>query len=591
MQPPPLQTPMFYEDGVTLSAPWQHWFTLLVTGALGGTTSNKLFYITDYGAVDGGASALGIQAAVDAAKAAGGGCVYTPRGRYLVSSEILLNYGSNFVFGQGVSFDGDGVDCAEWIWDGADTRVAAAPGTATKSVLKITANTAFIQGLSIKGFSIGPSITPYKVNFVHGLTIENAADVCFDLWIHGMDRNLVLNGVLSSRFDGQLTDGNYGGYAYNTASSLSSCNANFFNIVLGGNAYGGFDYINGGAIFTGNCENNGYLAGANAYGVHQRRFDYTDATYPQLGAAGVAIDASKMYFEGNGSTAPGVADLWITSELDESIVINLDGFTVNRLGTGHPLHAMGGGWCKNNVLIEQNGPGTGDIVVLNVERTSFRNYLGYTPDVANKYIDITSTSGSARSVTVGKNFYQDGIEVPDFHALSQPVWQSSFFGALNVNQFTTPYRGALLYKTSDQNIATAIGTDVTWDAADDDTEGFYDAGDPTKLTVPVGSGVRKVRVGVGIEWDNAGAGSGIRTVNIRKNGGAFIGQMQLGAGVGASVLPSGESGWTPVLVVAEGDYFEVRVTQSSGITIPVIAGGAGGNPTWFAIEAVRGGNS
>jgi hypothetical protein len=183
------------------------------------------------------------------------------------------------------------------------------------------------------------------------------------------------------------------------------------------------------------------------------------------------------------------------------------------------------------------------------------------------------------------------VEVPVFDDLSSPEYQISYFGSLQANQFTTPYRGALLYKTSDQNIATSTPTNVTWDASEYDTEGFFDVGDPTKITIPVGSGVRKIRIGTNIEWNNTAGGSGYRSVNIRKNGGSFVGQPQEASGVGAVTAPTGRGTWSPVIVVAEGDYFEVRVNQSSGATLPITAGGAGGNPTWFAVEAVRGGNS
>jgi hypothetical protein len=67
-----------------------------------------------------------------------------------------------------------------------------------------------------------------------------------------------------------------------------------------------------------------------------------------------------------------------------------------------------------------------------------------------------------------------------------------------VNRALLPFRGALLRRSTDFSVgATGTYVAVSWQSAAYDSDGFWDAGQPTRLTVP--AGVTKVRLVGNIE--------------------------------------------------------------------------------------------
>lgn len=571
MQPPPLRTPM-YDNLGDLTQPWAMWFSLVAS--LSGTQQNDLgfFNIVSYGATGRGTidDTSAIKKAIADAEI-NGGTLFAPAGAYLVTDECLINY-NPYTAGKGVSILGSGANCTSFIWGGSDSTSGGTPGTASASLLHIVGQSGSAQDAgSFAGFRI-LSDGGHTDRFANGLKVENRAYLSFDdLFISGMDNNLSLVGTLSSTFKKLvLTDGNYNVL---TEDGDSSCNANtFVGCVNGGALYGGWNLHNGDYnIRGGTLENNGSAGGSGAYGLKL----LTDSD--NNGGGNVALNFTEVYVEGNGNGSVGKADLWINHTDPENMRFNIQRNKFRRLSAA---------FCKNMVLMQHD---SGEVMGFDVSFNSFRSFGGYTPDAGRKYIDITSGGSYGRNISFAGNEYQDGVEVPDFTTLAKPVYQPSYFGGLAANQLTVPFRGALAYKTSNQSIPDSTATDVQWDAVDYDTEGFWDVGDPTKFTIPIGSGVRKIRVASNIEFD--GGGTGYRLVNIRKNGGSFIGQPQEAAGVGTLATVAGRGTHGPVISVDEGDVFQVRVTQNSGGALDIVAGGAGGNPTWFFLEAVRGGNS
>jgi hypothetical protein len=130
--------------------------------------------------------------------------------------------------------------------------------------------------------------------------------------------------------------------------------------------------------------------------------------------------------------------------------------------------------------------------------------------------------------------------------------------------------------TADEPIADSTDTVIPWDATEFDTEGFWDSGNPTRLTVP--SGVSRVRLLGNIRWQSNTTGE--RQALVTKNGAAFQGQPM--ARHGAAGL-AGQNLASPALVVSAGDVFELSVWHSAGASLNVEPH----SQTWFAIEVVE----
>ena len=145
------------------------------------------------------------------------------------------------------------------------------------------------------------------------------------------------------------------------------------------------------------------------------------------------------------------------------------------------------------------------------------------------------------------------------------------------NRSLLPFRGALLRRTTNFSVSTT-GTYVAipWQSAAYDSDGFWDVGQPTRLTVP--GGVTKVRLVGNLEWLTSPTN---QLVEIRKNGSTVLG--------GGAVIMRGDSGYSnqmrnltsAVLPVSTGDWFELAVFVGTGGTLQ------GLERTWLAIEVVE----
>lgn len=149
------------------------------------------------------------------------------------------------------------------------------------------------------------------------------------------------------------------------------------------------------------------------------------------------------------------------------------------------------------------------------------------------------------------------------------------------------FRGALVYKTTDQPIPNSTNADLTYDTVVYDIGGLFDHA-TSRFVIP--AGVSKVKLKAQIIWANNAAG--LRQTVIKKN---FVaGDLSTGwyPGVPASTIPANPntttdvSAMTPVLEVVEGDYFLVEgfyYTGASGATITA----RGSVGTWFSIEVLE----
>jgi hypothetical protein len=145
------------------------------------------------------------------------------------------------------------------------------------------------------------------------------------------------------------------------------------------------------------------------------------------------------------------------------------------------------------------------------------------------------------------------------------------------------FRGAMVRKghptPGNQSIPDNVATMVVFHHVDYDTDSFYSSLTPTRLTVP--AGVSKVRL-VGQAIFQRGNGTGFRQIVIKKNGQFFPGDPCVNVNAN-NVTTSDLVAISPVLPVAEGDYFELEVFHSDGAALPLLAS----TGTFFAIEAVE----
>jgi hypothetical protein len=182
----------------------------------------------------------------------------------------------------------------------------------------------------------------------------------------------------------------------------------------------------------------------------------------------------------------------------------------------------------------------------------------------------------------GAGALNDLTDVAAGTAVATDVLQfdGALWGATGVGIFQRallPFRGALVRRTTNFSVSTTGAyVAIPWQSAVYDSGALWDAGQPTRLTVP--AGVTKVRLTGNIEWQTSPTS---QLVEIRINGGAVIG--------GGSFIARGDSGYSnqmrniasAVLPVVAGDWFELTVFVSASGEL------RGMERTWFALEVVE----
>jgi len=123
-----------------------------------------------------------------------------------------------------------------------------------------------------------------------------------------------------------------------------------------------------------------------------------------------------------------------------------------------------------------------------------------------------------------------------------------------------PFKGAFVTLAVNQPLPDNVGQIITFGVEQYDIGGWFDPGDPTKLTVP--ADVTRVRVCASFVCTlNV---NGMRQIVIKKNG------ADIGPGTGALNTPANArtttdiGAFTAVLEVVPGDYFQVEALQDSG---------------------------
>lgn len=116
-----------------------------------------------------------------------------------------------------------------------------------------------------------------------------------------------------------------------------------------------------------------------------------------------------------------------------------------------------------------------------------------------------------------------------------------------------PFKGCFLAQNAGQSLPAGTYTALSFNAVVYDTDGFYDAAEPTRITIP--AGVKKIRLSGGVRIGSTRIG-----FRIYKNGGLAT------YGILADNYDYVTCFGTCVLEVEEGDYFEMQASSGTAQT-------------------------
>jgi hypothetical protein len=124
---------------------------------------------------------------------------------------------------------------------------------------------------------------------------------------------------------------------------------------------------------------------------------------------------------------------------------------------------------------------------------------------------------------------------------------------------TPAFTGVSVSSTTDQTIANATYTALTWDGEYFDTDGYHsNVTNNNRITIPTGKGGKYLISGY-VTYDNGTTGS--RQLVIRKNGSSTYTQSL----TAANFYPTGTV--TYIAELAVGDYIDMAVWQSQGSSV------------------------
>jgi len=191
----------------------------------------------------------------------------------------------------------------------------------------------------------------------------------------------------------------------------------------------------------------------------------------------------------------------------------------------------------------------------------------YGNQLANMDDGILLTSGGVKNTVTGNTFLLNTNDVVDNAIETVKVG----------NQSGNSNRGAVVKLNANESIPNNTVTIIDWDAAEIDTNASFMLGNPSRLTVP--TGVSQVRVFSNIKWATDSVGD--RVIEVLKNGVAAA-AIGLGSDRRTATVQADASISSSTLNVVAGDFFEIRVFQTSGGALDVVTGGN----TWFEMEII-----
>ena len=221
-------------------------------------------------------------------------------------------------------------------------------------------------------------------------------------------------------------------------------------------------------------------------------------------------------------------------------------------------------------------------------------------DTGGGFVTIGQSTNYGTSIVVGRSLSSgpilfntgDVYRVACFEASAETIANSprTFFSGNVVGKVANPvYRSlyyATVYITSNQtgiDATSGAGAQaIDWDAVVS-SGGFtwWSGTNADRLTVPVGSGITQVRLSASVTWQDLLSSNDVR-IYVFKNGAIFDfftnDRNEVNSGVPTSQLT------TPILDVAEGDYFQLYISVEGSDTSVGIS--SGNRRTWFAMEEV-----
>jgi hypothetical protein len=240
---------------------------------------------------------------------------------------------------------------------------------------------------------------------------------------------------------------------------------------------------------------------------------------------------------------------------------------------------------KRFALID-NADGSDTLTVVRgastVEVVATTTLIIYTDGTTDGLIAIGAAGGGGGSNTLAglDDVTITSPQAGDFLTFDGADWING--GGLSQANWAVPFRGALVHKNATQSVPTGFTTPatITWNLADYDTDSFWAGGNPTRLTIP--AGITKVRLIAGIRTTaEASAAAHSRRLEFLKSGAAFSpGQTTFRFGQGTTAAELSMFIVSPVITVAETDYFEVIFAHGSGETLNLMDDG----DTFFGIE-------
>jgi len=174
-------------------------------------------------------------------------------------------------------------------------------------------------------------------------------------------------------------------------------------------------------------------------------------------------------------------------------------------------------------------------------------------------------------------------DVAEFISLGSGNWLCTNYQNDSVGPTS---KGALVYHSANQSIATSTYVHLAFDTEDEDTDSIHDTvTNNQRLTVP--SGVTKIKLHAQVLW--AANATGYREVRMSKNDETTTPTGVVGlAEVREEATSSGGVSHnisTPPITVAANDYFTLAVFQNSGGALNVVNSGIG-HKTYFAMEII-----
>lgn len=501
------------------------------TGAVVRTVEDKArewVSVKDFGAVGDGVTddTAAIQAAVNNTE-----FVFIPPGEYLLSSEIIFQDKGMTLFGGGMS-----VSVLKW------TSLSASSGlvfenTNSKDKTTIYGLTLLTQkkgkDSAIKCVRSGESISGSVQNrtdvrvTIRDVEIKGATSTIVDGWLHGVEFTDVMHAVLS----GVHVTGYNAGTPANPVTvdcfSISGTN-NPAEIVI--SDCWGFSAIN--AVGISGAVEGVHIINCNFVNVN---FGITWASAtndPLLSLVGSHINAHLVNVKLNGVNQAIINGNLFYKRADS--VSNGSGVSLQNCI--YPV-VYGNTFVNQSALLYdcivcQSGT-VGALVHGNIFRSGttgiwFQSGSSNCEQIANKKIDLTN------------RLFLD-------HGASNVKPNGSYVHLSN---------------TSSRAIPTASQTILSWDNEDvDDISGFDISTDNTKIIIP--EGVSYIDIHASVYWvDNS---TGQRRIEIFKNGSSGISK-----DIRTPIANSAQSVSAMMLPVIAGDYFQIRVFQSSGGNLDVL---------------------